>query len=199
MVAIGSPVLVFMFLSTAFVYGISDYLVWSVSRVGYYVNPESIIPRLEVFRRAYMDFDVDIRLLVGHGVGGSISQQGATITYTTYDNMYLTILYEFGILGLVAFGVLIYRVLCWYDAVRRAKAGTPAARFADGLFVYLCTVLFDSYVSQNLTTRSVLVLFLFSILAMQSLSVGCARASRDGRRSRAAAPARLTPEGSGAA
>jgi O-antigen ligase len=99
-------------------------------------------------------------LFLGHGS----SALDLTSNFNT-DNMYLSILYEFGVLGVVVFIYLLYLFLKKNDAIFKTLGSTSAyfRKNASICFVFFSANLFNFLTSQSIVSNGGMLLFLLII------------------------------------
>lgn len=154
------PVFILGFLPSDYIYKVGFFILEHLGSLAYYLNPGTLVPRLEIFSTFLGNINFDIYFFIGHGIGSLIRLEGVS---TVLDNMYLQVLYEFGILGLIMLLFLIYKLYFYYfELIYSNNLGREEMILLNVSFLYITTLIIDLYVSADLVTRSNLILFAFS-------------------------------------
>lgn len=125
------------------------------------VDPGTMVPRLEIFIGFFKDLKINAQFFFGHGIGSTI---GLTKSLIFFDNMYLQILWEFGFIGIVSFLFIIYLVFRAYAAVDKTKLKNYERTLLNVSYCYIIMVMVNLYSSQSFLIRSVLILFICSVM-----------------------------------
>jgi len=124
------------------------------------LDPMTFSPRLMIFSQFFKSLEKNYTLFLGHGS----SALDLTSNFNT-DNMYLSILYEFGVLGVVVFIYLLYLFLKKNDAIFKTLGSTSAyfRKNASICFVFFSANLFNFLTSQSIVSNGGMLLFLLII------------------------------------
>jgi hypothetical protein len=142
------------------------------------VDPGTIVPRIAVLGE-FFKIDQNARtILIGHGFGAS---RGAII----FDNSYLMVMYEVGVVGLSAF---MYALLKFFKSASRIiELSTVESDrvFAQAQVVFMVSAMLSLFVSQNIGIRTFFILFASCIVwvaTTQTSGDSIANNNREGER-----------------
>lgn len=116
------------------------------------LDPATIVPRISVLGEFFQIKQSARTIMIGHGFGAS---RGAIV----FDNSYLMILYEVGLIGLAAF---LYTLLKFFKSASQIIEFSTIEierAFARAQVVFMVSAMLSLFVAQNIGIRTFFILF----------------------------------------
>jgi hypothetical protein len=165
--AICSPMIILAILSKSSIYQLVLFVrSFFPAGVSNLIDPGSLLPRLDIYLNFFNSLNFDVYFIFGHGIGSTV---GLTKSFVYFDNMYLQILSEFGIVGIVVFFSIIYLSFRAYAALNNSVLFHHERTLLNVSMCFEIIVLIHLYTSQSFLMRSILILFICSLMLIFNL------------------------------
>lgn len=152
------PLLSYFVITPSFLYMVQQFLrSYTPAFISGMLDPMTFTPRIMVFFNFFSSLTYDYTLIVGHGC----SVLSANSSFTT-DNMYLSILWEYGILGLILFVWFLYSFLKLLYILLNVDNGYSRKIIPLQIVFFTINVL-NFITAQSLMSNGMLILFLLNI------------------------------------
>lgn len=128
-------------------------------KVTSYIDPITLMPRIRIVQECFLNTSLNMELLLGNGIGSTRTINGVT---TVFDNMFLYIIFEFGIIGFVIFVMVIYRVAKNIQKTLLMPITCFEEIFLRASIFFITAVILNCNIGQTLMIRTIFILFCLS-------------------------------------